>query len=132
MTEDLLAVDFADARSGYAVGNKGTVISTTDIGVTWESSDFVKGEDDEAASPTPKLNMTGVYVQGFPGPVMTVGGNGLFARSEDTSEWTVDSVWCSNQTSDCKTHPYSSNSEGRLPLLCRRRSIDLEFARPFD
>jgi hypothetical protein len=116
VTEDLFAVDFADARSGYVVGNKGTVISTTDIGVTWETSDFVKGEADEAASPTPKLNLTGLFVQGFPGPVMTVGANGLLARSsDDVSEWTVESVWCSNMTSDCKAHPYSSNSESRYP-----------------
>jgi photosystem II stability/assembly factor-like uncharacterized protein len=33
---DLLAVAFADARTGFAVGAKGTVLKTTDGGATWK------------------------------------------------------------------------------------------------
>ena len=35
-TSDLEAVDFVDDKHGWAVGERGTVVKTTDGGVTWE------------------------------------------------------------------------------------------------
>lgn len=91
------------------MGKNGTIIYTTDVGIKWDAVDFVKGENEEQSNPTPRLDFAGLYVQGFPGPVMMVGDRGLFARSLDAAVWTVDAIWCHGL--ECQAQPYSATSE---------------------
>jgi photosystem II stability/assembly factor-like uncharacterized protein len=39
VSQTLEAVDFVDSELGWAVGDQGTVIHTTDGGATWQSQD---------------------------------------------------------------------------------------------
>eukprot|EP00282_Hemiselmis_andersenii_P005599 CAMPEP_0114133312 /NCGR_PEP_ID=MMETSP0043_2-20121206/13559_1 /TAXON_ID=464988 /ORGANISM="Hemiselmis andersenii, Strain CCMP644" /LENGTH=466 /DNA_ID=CAMNT_0001226881 /DNA_START=19 /DNA_END=1415 /DNA_ORIENTATION=+ len=102
-SQHLQDVFFFDARSGYVVGENSAIIVTHNAGWNWDEVGLSDGETDG-----PKVNLTGIHLQRFPGPAYVVGHNGLFAKSEDGEVWSIFAVWCKDAA--CVVAPFADEA----------------------
>ena len=79
---DLNGVDFVNTNDGWAVGRKGTILSTADGGVSWSVSARVTDEDLTGVS---FVNSTHVWVVGSLGTILATSDGGVNWTEQDST-----------------------------------------------
>jgi hypothetical protein len=96
VTADLYDVACTDARNCLVVGDKGTVLSTSNLGNDWEAVDVLSVE----------AKLRGLYIMLSPetsgGPTYMVGDKGLFVSSEDGEEFSASVLKCTAVGAECQ------------------------------
>ena len=96
VTADLYDVACTDARNCLVVGDKGTVLSTSNLGNDWEAVDVLSVE----------AKLRGLYIMLSPetsgGPTYMVGDKGLFVSTEDGEEFSASVLKCTAVGAECQ------------------------------